>query len=59
MVNSLHGIIPLNPSGSYLIGAGLPYLSIMEFYFINVQAVLCSVHIWRSIIMIMRIEHVL
>ena len=36
MVDSLHDIIPLIPRASYL---GLPYLSIMEFYFINVQAV--------------------
>ena len=33
----------LIPRASYLISARLPYLSIVEFYFINVQAVLCSV----------------
>ena len=39
----LHGIIPLILRASYLISVRLPYLSIMEFYFIDVQAVLCSV----------------
>ena len=28
---------------SYLISARLPYILIVEFYFINVQAVLCTV----------------
>ena len=48
MVDSLHGIIPLIPCASCLISAGLPYLSIVEFYFILSSVV--SVHIWRSII---------
>ena len=43
VVDSLHGIILLIPRASYLISVHLPYLSIVEFYFINVQAVLCSV----------------
>ena len=49
MVDSPHGIIPLIPRASYLISARLPYLYIVEFYSINVQAVLCSVRSYMAV----------